>query len=87
LPIDLATSYQQAVREIVPFLTAKRIEAVARHNPGWQHLDLAAYLENSQLRYQSALNLFQRHAGERTPLTSAASWARSRLRSAGSAYR
>jgi SAM-dependent methyltransferase len=68
LPIDFAPVYQQAVREIVPFLTPNRLEMLARHNPGWRRFDLAAYLENSQLRYQTALDLFARHASAATPL-------------------
>jgi SAM-dependent methyltransferase len=62
-----AGAYRQAVREIVPFLTPERVQVVARHNPGWGSFDFTAYLEHSEVRYQAALDLYARHAGQALP--------------------
>jgi SAM-dependent methyltransferase len=64
---EFATAYAEAVRAIVPFLTPERLETLARHNPGWRHFDLAAYLENSRVRYQAALDVFARHTSMSLP--------------------
>jgi SAM-dependent methyltransferase len=52
----------------MPFITPERLEVVALHNPGWKRFDHRAYLEKSEVRYAAALDLFARHAGERTQL-------------------
>jgi SAM-dependent methyltransferase len=55
--------YRDAVRELEPFLTPDRLAVVARHNPGWrpERFDAAGYLRTSELRYDAALELFERH--------------------------
>jgi 2-polyprenyl-3-methyl-5-hydroxy-6-metoxy-1,4-benzoquinol methylase len=59
------TTYRQAMRDIVPFLTAERLEVIARHNPGWkpESFDLSAYLWHSEKRYVRALESFERCGG------------------------
>src|SRR5829696_6895041 len=59
-----SSAYRGAVREIVPFLTPDRLAVMARHNPGWRpgRFEPAKYLETSEVRYATALEMFQRHA-------------------------
>jgi 2-polyprenyl-3-methyl-5-hydroxy-6-metoxy-1,4-benzoquinol methylase len=58
-------AYRQAVRDIVPFLTADRLEVIGRHNAGWrpERFDFPAYLESSEVRYAAALAAFERNEG------------------------
>lgn len=56
--------YQQAVDDILPFLTPDRLAVVARHNPGWQpdKFNHEAYLRTSEVRYIAALDIYASHA-------------------------
>jgi 2-polyprenyl-3-methyl-5-hydroxy-6-metoxy-1,4-benzoquinol methylase len=64
LPLErFPDAFREAVREIGPFLTSERLEVVARHNPGWrpERFDAVAYLDTSEVRYATALELFARY--------------------------
>ena len=61
--------YEQAVRDVVPYLDADTLNRLGAHNPGWKadRFDAIGYLNTSKARYQRTLDIYDQQQGKPIP--------------------